>query len=123
MLPEVMQAVCGTVPQSTPATLKGYRRSHLRHRQYPGIVQDETCEVEGLLYNNMTEIMLHKLDVFEGSEYSKATNTVHTQTAEITPATFYVLTPEHEALMTEDDWDLDFFKTHHLSEFLAHDAQ
>ncbi|KAE8392619.1 hypothetical protein BDV23DRAFT_150723 [Aspergillus alliaceus] len=68
-----------------PAILHGYRRHRVRGADYPGIVAvgqtttepganasvDSTAYVLGTVVSGLTDGDIHRLDIFEGSEYEK----------------------------------------------------
>ncbi|KAF9887307.1 hypothetical protein FE257_010302 [Aspergillus nanangensis] len=55
-----------------PAILHGYRRHRVRGADYPGIVPNESGgSVLGTVVSGLTDGDVHRLDIFEGSEYVK----------------------------------------------------
>ncbi|CAL5871281.1 uncharacterized protein PFLUO_LOCUS5531 [Penicillium psychrofluorescens] len=58
-----------------PAVLHGYKRHRVRSADYPGIVpasgEPSTQKVLGTLVSGLTDGDLHRLDLFEGSEYER----------------------------------------------------
>ncbi|KAJ5689269.1 disease resistance protein Aig2 [Penicillium macrosclerotiorum] len=70
-----------------PAVLNGYRRHRVRGADYPGIVPatepsppgcSSVASVLGTLVSGLTDGDIHRLDMFEGSEYTRETVHVHT---------------------------------------------
>lgn len=63
-----------------PAALHGYKRHRVRGADYPGIVsasgEPSTQKVLGTLVSGLTDGDLHRLDLFEGSEYERRAVTV-----------------------------------------------
>jgi len=49
LAPEVLQALLGRLPRTTPAMLPGYRRATIASRSYPGAVEAGDGMVAGLL--------------------------------------------------------------------------
>ncbi|OJJ48941.1 hypothetical protein ASPZODRAFT_164532 [Penicilliopsis zonata CBS 506.65] len=59
-----------------PAILHGFQRHRVREADYPGIVPSDKSEessacVLGTLVSGLTDGDVHRLDIFEGSEYEK----------------------------------------------------
>ena len=74
MDPEVRAAVFGNLGGDrpvAPATLMGYRRVFLRHRQYPVIVTERSSSVVGYLSVKLGQRAADKLDAFETEEYDR----------------------------------------------------
>jgi hypothetical protein len=59
------------LPAARPALLPGYERRRVRGADYPGIIPREGGEVRGVLVTGLTEGDLHRLDVFEGDQYTR----------------------------------------------------
>ena len=60
-----MHAVAGILPEGVPAVLPGHRRRVVAGEKYPGIVPDAAETVEGILYLNLPEEALVRLDAFD----------------------------------------------------------
>ncbi|KAF2768775.1 hypothetical protein EJ03DRAFT_328077 [Teratosphaeria nubilosa] len=83
MAPQVMHRVChGSMSadnpiyathklKTYPAVLHGYRRSRVRHADYPGILLDPTASVRGTYVTGLTDSDSWRLDIFEGKEYRR----------------------------------------------------
>ena len=54
-----------------PALLPSFRRHRVRNAQYPGIIPHENSSVRGSYVTGLTEGDIHRLDIFEGSEYKR----------------------------------------------------
>ena len=55
--------------------LQGFERKALKDRLYPGIIRSSNSHVEGIMYVNVTEEDIEKLDEYEGEEYDRITVT------------------------------------------------
>jgi gamma-glutamylcyclotransferase (GGCT)/AIG2-like uncharacterized protein YtfP len=64
------------------------------------------------------DLSLERLDEFEGDEYDRASVKVFRRNQSI-EATAYVLAPRARSLIQDEDWDPDYFETHHLGGYLA----
>ena len=118
MFPEVMNAVCGRLYDSTPASLEGYQLTSLISRVYPAILPVPGARCEGLLYTGIDEDMLVTLDDFEGDEYERVQ--VDVQSAgQTTSAWAYVLTASCFTLASGQDWKTAIFREKHLKNYLS----
>lgn len=70
MLDRVMSGIVKEKYQSTPATLKNYRRRKLADRRYPGVIPHQGESVQGLLYYSVSPWDTKVLDDFE-CEYNR----------------------------------------------------
>lgn len=59
-----------------PALLQSHRRHRVRHADYPAILPHTDSTVRGTLVTGLTEGDIHRLDIFEGSQYSRESVTV-----------------------------------------------
>jgi hypothetical protein len=56
-----------------PALLRGYTRHRVENADYPAIVRDKEGTVRGSVVSGLTEGDVFRLDIFEGSQYTKGT--------------------------------------------------
>ncbi|WP_235297008.1 gamma-glutamylcyclotransferase family protein [Portibacter marinus] len=56
---------------STSFVLKGYVKKRIKDRPYPGIIVHPDSFVEGILYANVEEDDIYRLDEYEGDEYDR----------------------------------------------------
>jgi len=54
-----------------PAMLHDYRRHKVQHADYPAIISHKGSRVRGSLVTGLTQGDLHRLDIFEGSQYKR----------------------------------------------------
>jgi len=74
MAPQVLSRVTGhstTTLTIRPAILPDYRRHRVRGADYPAISPQAGSTVRGALVGGLSDSDLHRLDVFEGSEYER----------------------------------------------------
>lgn len=118
-VPGVFRAAAGSDPERfEPASLLGWHRGYVRGVHYPGIVPKKGARVEGFLAGGVTSEMLRALDEFEGVEYRRYPVTVHVPTGSVA-AEAYVMAPGHEDKVSDREWNLEYFRKHELSRFLA----
>jgi gamma-glutamylcyclotransferase (GGCT)/AIG2-like uncharacterized protein YtfP len=68
MFPAVAKAVTGIDDPGLPLTLTGYRRYEAKTRQranFPVIIKEKTASVDGLLFQDLSQQQLDRLDWFE----------------------------------------------------------
>ena len=105
MSPDIMARVAGCRLASEPARLAGYRRTLVRDEVYPGIVETEGHEVDGILYLDASEEAIRRLDAFEGEMYDRREVSVMTAGGEIRTVMTYVFRPEYCFRLTDIPWD------------------
>ncbi len=66
---DVFALVTGVSRQGNNAMLPGYRRYTVIGESYPAIVPSENETVDGVLYDDLSDESIKKLDQFEGDEY------------------------------------------------------
>jgi gamma-glutamylcyclotransferase (GGCT)/AIG2-like uncharacterized protein YtfP len=71
MFAPVWQRVVGGAYRSAPAWLDGYARHALADDAYPGMIEAAGSRVDGLVYFDVTDADLARLDAFEGDEYRR----------------------------------------------------
>lgn len=117
MFAPVWERVVGGRYRSLPARLHDYVRLAVRGASYPGIVEREGAQVDGLLYLDVDPADLDRLDAFEGSEYARRDLVVSLPDGSQNTAAAYVyLLP---AKLDEHEWDPARFD---CAAFLAGDA-
>lgn len=132
MVPQVLNRICfGDTPTELqmkslhiyPAILPQHIRRHVRGEDYPGIIpapDDANAAVRGIYVTGLSEGDIWRLDIFEGSEYSRKRVKV-----ELLDGTFpdhgvekLAMTVETETyiwiagdhLLEEHEWDFDGFR-------------
>ena len=123
IVPSVMQAVCGTSYQFTAASLDGYTRFALKGKSYPAIVKDADSMVDGILYLDIDNEALKRLDYFEGKEYQRVVVQPALESGKKVEAFTYLLSPAHAALLTNQPWNLKKFKDSELDQYLKNARQ
>ncbi len=73
MFPDVWSLVVAGRYAGVRATLAGHARFAIRDELYPGMVVRPDATVDGILYLDVDEADLARLDRFEGDDYRRAT--------------------------------------------------
>jgi gamma-glutamylcyclotransferase (GGCT)/AIG2-like uncharacterized protein YtfP len=116
LLAEVMEAVAGRRFASVPARLDGFERVRVRGAVYPGARAAE-ASIDGVLWLDVDEASLARLDRFEGDTYERRHLVVGTADGP-RDAQAYVVPPANEHLLEPASWDLEGFRREHLARYL-----
>jgi gamma-glutamylcyclotransferase (GGCT)/AIG2-like uncharacterized protein YtfP len=109
MCPQIMGAVCGFNAESEPVRLLGYRRFAVLDEDYPGLIECAGADTDGVLYRNISEEGLRRLDVFEGDYYQRQNVVVSHGTSGTVAAQTYVFRSEYCHLLAQWPWSFEHF--------------
>jgi len=103
------------------ATVRGYKRCSLHHRDFPAAVEDENSSIDGYLLVPQTASQRRKLDDFEGEAYRVARVIVLVENSggphQTVEADMYVWDGEMDDVSSEA-WDLDVFIRDRLEDWI-----
>ena len=119
MCDDIMLQVSGTKPSHQKARLNGFFCSQIHGETYPGIHPDVQHIVEGVLYFDVNQSALARLDSFEGEYYQRNEITVICSPQTEISATTYIIKPQYNHLLTGKTWSFDDFLLHGKKEFEA----
>ncbi|MGD8894123.1 MAG: gamma-glutamylcyclotransferase [Desulfobacterales bacterium] len=71
MIPSLMYAVTARHFGSQKAILRNYARFTVKGESYSGIIPVTDAITEGIIYFNVDELSLRRLDTFEGDLYQR----------------------------------------------------
>ncbi len=108
MLPQVVEALTGILFTPKAAILNGYSRYVFKGKCYPGIIEDKTGCVEGVLYVNIDDRTLSIFDWFEDILYDRQLLTVQTKSNTVEAFT-YVVPIKHQKILDDLPWELETF--------------
>lgn len=112
MCDDIMFAVIGCRLQRANAVLNDYYRSSVRNEEYPGITPQSEAQVDGVLYLDLPEAAIERLDVFEGEFYERQVVQVRTENFDEMNAMAYVIKPHYSHILTYTEWSyIHFLKT------------
>ena len=114
-IPEVIKLVTGQAFPSRAARLNGYQRLKIKHRTYPGIIEDPNQSIDGVLYSNVDATALTLLDQFEDILYER--RLVNIEGAKYQAFT-YVIKDEYKNRLANEEWSLEEFKQKYLDRYL-----
>ncbi len=108
MLPQVVEALTGNFFIPKAATLNGYSRYVFKNKIYPGIIEDRSGNVEGVLYSDIDEYTLSILNWFEDVLYDRHFLTVQVDGEKI-QALVYVVPQKNQYMFDNISWTLEKF--------------
>ena len=106
--------------RKTNAILTGYDRKGVKGEVYPAIYPSSPhSQVKGIVYMDIIEADLAKLDIFEGEYYFRKSEKVTTKNNNIISAEIYVLKEEYYPLISNLEWNAAKFEKIDIHHFLA----
>lgn len=119
MFDRVWSLVVNGAYRNTGAKLYRYRRKKVCHETYPALIPGvEQDMVEGVVYLGVSAEDVGKLDVFEGKYYSRDTVQCELPDGKMITACVYVFKKRYRDLLTDEDWDPDWFARVGIHTFL-----
>ena len=121
MYPQVWQAVVGRTHESAHGRAGGYAIYRVRDAVFPGIVAaDDGASVPGVVYLDVDEAGLARLDRFEDDFYRRELVIVRCNDDTVRDAFAYVVPEENRHVLTDEIWNADeFLARGDLDQFLA----
>ncbi len=117
-VPEVIHAVTGRTYQGMAATLHGYAIYRVKNAEYPGIIHSADCEIEGIIYENISDNDLKVLDLFESDLYRRQMLEVALPDDKTCKAWCYVIPDQNKNVLTDRVWHLKDFMNHGFKSFM-----
>jgi gamma-glutamylcyclotransferase (GGCT)/AIG2-like uncharacterized protein YtfP len=120
MFPEVWPAVAGRDFTSVGGTAAGFAIYRVQGAEFPGIVAaGDTRHVRGVVYLEVDDTALARLDRFEDDFYERQTLWIDCDDGQRRAAEAYVVPDRNRAVLTEEVWNgADFVAQGHLAEFV-----
>jgi gamma-glutamylcyclotransferase (GGCT)/AIG2-like uncharacterized protein YtfP len=110
MFPEVWRAVVGRDFTTVAGSAAGFAIYRVAGAVFPGIVATtEQDAVRGIVYLDVDEASLARLDVFEDDFYERQAMWISCDDGERREAHAYVVPPYHRSALTDERWDRDQF--------------
>jgi gamma-glutamylcyclotransferase (GGCT)/AIG2-like uncharacterized protein YtfP len=114
MFPQVWTRVVTGRYESVAATLVGHARFAVHEQDYPGMTRSASASVDGVLYLDVDDADVARLDDFEGADYRRDTVIVRCADGRVREAGAYLYLPSERLLPTS--WEPEAFA---LDRFLA----
>ncbi len=116
MFDQVWRRVVSGSYRRAEAALAGHHRRAVRGETYPGVIAAPGGSVEGVVYFDVTESDLARLDDFEGDPYERRSVMLAVAGEPIPAEVYLIRDPE---LLESDSWDVAGFERSGIFEFLA----
>lgn len=115
MYPEVFERVALTHARRETARLEGWKRHAIRGATYPAAVPSEPDVIQGVVWLDIGDEPMRRLDRFEGDEYRRETVLVHLpDNVSVIAEIYRWLDP---GLLLPHDWSELEFERLHLADF------
>ncbi len=115
MLPEIVRALLGRLPEGEAARLAGYIRHPIRGEAYPGVIAQPDAAVDGVLWHGLHSGEMALLDAWEGPYYERRRIAVRPCSAIDGPtlaAWAWVVLDHQAAVLEAGDWSATAFREH-----------
>lgn len=109
MCNDIMFAVAGCRTSSRNVILNDFYRSKMRNEEYPGITPRTGTQVDGVLYFDLSDEAIRRLDVFEGEYYDRQDVQVYSEDLGMIDAMTYVVKARYSHLLTGVEWSFAQF--------------
>ncbi len=118
MFEPVWHRLVNTKFRKTEARLPGYRRHKIRDQVYPGIIKGQG-HVDGIVYLDLDDKTMRRLDEFEEECYQRATVLVIDTNGRELQVDTYIVQNDYRFLLEEAEWDPDEFERTGLQRFIS----
>jgi gamma-glutamylcyclotransferase (GGCT)/AIG2-like uncharacterized protein YtfP len=120
MFPEVWRIVVGREFETVAGTVAGYSIFRVREAAFPGITPaSPTCSVAGLVYLDVDDTSLVRLDRFEDTFYDRLSLPVDCADGRQRLADAYVVPARNRHVLTDEPWTAEWFESSGgLSDFI-----
>jgi len=106
--------------ERVPGVLYGFERRCICNEHYPAIIPGKlTSSVDGVLYLNIDQADLARLDAFEGSYYKRRPVEIHTEN-NIYAGDAYILDPSYRYILSPEPWNPEQFEHEGIDDFISH---
>ena len=117
-VPQVIRAVTGRDYFGKTAVLRDHAIYRVKNAEYPGITYSVGGVAEGVLYEDISNADLKRLDLFEGEFYDRQMLDVRLPDQATKKAWVYVIAQQHMGVLSEDSWRLTDFLDNGLDKFM-----
>lgn len=105
MFGELIQAVAGSALPRQDAVLRGYAQFLLPEDGEAAMIAFPDREVDGVVYRDLDEAALKRVDAFQGRRFERVAVTVEAGNGEWIEADAYVLKPRQRKALSAEEWD------------------
>jgi len=118
MIPAVWQRVVGRGASACDALLKNYERRRMQGKAYPGLVRKAGAQTRGVVYQQLNEHDLRRLDRYEGRQYKRVRVSVCLSDDNVVCSWCYVTRARYTNLLGREYWSLRDFVDNDLQTYL-----
>jgi gamma-glutamylcyclotransferase (GGCT)/AIG2-like uncharacterized protein YtfP len=90
----------------------------VKGESYPGIIPATDAVTEGIIYFDVDELSLGRLDAFEGDLYQRTPVLVEMGGGEVINSEAYMVKPKFKHYLSSSEWNIKEFAQKHLKTFL-----
>lgn len=120
MFPQVWDTVVGREFATIRGTATAYAIYRVSGATFPGIIAEAGCEVRGLVYLDVDEESVARLDRFEDTFYDRLTLSIDCEDGERRDADAYVIPEKNRSILTAEQWTAEHFESSGgLADFIA----
>lgn len=112
---EVWNKIVHKSYKKIPFLLFNYSARRLKNRDYPGLIEHHGAETEGIIYINVSEKDMERLNNFEGDEYQRIILKCQKH-VKIKNIETYLYTGS-KANILDENWSFDDFKHNSFNSF------
>ena len=111
-----------TTFKNAKAQICGFRRTAVKGQVYPALIPGkENDKVDGIIYFDINDYIIRKLDRFEGHAYNRQRVEVDLRDGSKVFAQTYVLKKAFFSIIEDKIWDQQHFAERYLKDFLDSD--
>ncbi len=118
MFPEVWERVTGSTARAARASLDGFAAWCVRDESYPGLVEARGASTAGVVYFDVSDDALARLDRFEGAFYRRIGVVVTLGDGAAAQAETYLVDDAFRMQLDPRPWSAEHFREHGLPAFL-----
>src|SRR5262249_49618609 len=109
MFPEVWRSVVGKAFEMVAGTAKGFAVFRVRDAVFPGIIGAANGRVRGIVYLDVDDVSLARLDRFEDNFYDRQSLSIDCDDGQRRDAEAYVVPFANRNVLTSEPWDGESF--------------
>jgi Gamma-glutamyl cyclotransferase, AIG2-like len=119
MFQEVWERVVGAPHRHERASLFGFVARRVRGEIFPSLAASDVADcTRGLVYFDLDDDTLLRLDDFETDFYRRISVTAMLESGRAVAAQTYIVAEGHQSALDDAHWDAERFQREHLAEFL-----
>ncbi len=118
MVPEILAMAAGRAHTGENARLAGYARYKLKEKHYPALIPASGETTDGIVYFDLDESAVCRLDIFEGEMYDRTRVRVLLADKTAMDACTYVLRGPYRSMLSREEWSLEEFKKKDQPDFI-----